>query len=212
MIKTSYQRFFKLDDDAVAGMTLHLEKKAIRVLGIAESFKKSEKYSDVAGIVVRSDLVVDGFVLGQIEVSGSDATKEIVKLIQKLGRNDVNAIMISGSVLSLYNILDVDQIYSASKIPVLALSFSRSASDLAANIRFRFPKRIAEKKIELLEKLGESVPIKLRTGYTVFLRSAGVNEAVAKKLLDKFTLQGAVPEPVRVARLLAKTIATFPSK
>ena len=92
-------------------MTLHLEKKAIRVLGIAESFRKEQKYSTLAGVVMRSDLVIDGFAHSRLKVSGSDATSSTLDLYGQLHRNDINAIMISGSVLSLYNVLDIDEIF-----------------------------------------------------------------------------------------------------
>lgn len=188
-------------------MTLHLEKKAIRVLGIAESFRKEEEYSTLAGVVMRSDLVIDGFGNGRLKVSGSDATASTINLFKRLQRNDVNAIMVSGSVLSLYNVLDIDKIYNELKIPVVALSFSKSRANLAENIRERFPEKVAKQKIRLLEKLGKSSRIKLATGYEVYVRSAGIDDIVSKKLLDRFTLQGSIPEPVRVARLLAKSLA-----
>src|SRR5271169_6740705 len=124
-------------------MTLHLEKKAIRVLGIAESFRKDQEYSTLAGVVMRSDLVIDGFTNTRLRVSGSDSTKATLNLFQKLQRNDINAIMISGSVLSLYNVLDIDEIYKEIKIPVVALSFSKSRSNLAQNIRERFQEKVA---------------------------------------------------------------------
>jgi endonuclease V-like protein UPF0215 family len=190
-------------------MTLHLEKKAIRVLGVAESFKKNQVSSTLAGIVMRSDMIIDGMASGTLKVSGSDSTKSVIELFENMKRNDINAIMISGSVLSLYNVLDLDLIFSKLKIPVLALSFSKSTADLARNIRERFPNKAAEEKIHLLEKLGSSQRIKLATGYDVFVRTAGINEANSKRLLDRFTLQGSSPEPIRVARLLAKTIAPF---
>jgi len=188
---------------------LHLEKKAIRVLGVGESFKKDQQFSTAAGVVMRSDLVIDGFAVGLLQVSGNDATKGLIKLFKDLKRNDVNAIMISGSVLSLYNVLDLDLMYQTLEVPLLALSFSKSTADLSANIRERFPSKIAEDKITLLEKLGKSEKIALQTGYEIFVRTAGINQKNSKRLLDKFTLQGAAPEPIRVARLLAKIIATF---
>ena len=161
---------------------------------------------------MRSDLVIDGFAAGTLRVAGSDATDSVIKLFDNLKRNDVNAILISGSVLSLYNVLDIDAICAELKLPVLAISFKQSTSDLAANIRNRFPKKDADRKIRLLEKLGTTEKIKLKTGYEVFVRTAGIKENESTKLLDKFTLQGAIPEPIRVARLLAKTIAPFRAK
>ena len=120
--------------------------------------------------------------------------------------------MISGSVLSLYNILDIDSIFEELNVPVIALSFSKATSDLATNITARFPKEIALKKIALLEKLGKAQKFELKTGYRVFARIAGMSQNTSERLLDKFTLQGAIPEPIRVAKLLAKRIAPLMSK
>jgi uncharacterized protein len=192
--------------------SLHLEKRAIRALGIAESFKKDQDISTLAGVVMRSDLVIDGFGVGSLKVSGSDATRSVVRLFRDLERNDVNSILISGSVLSLYNVLDIDDIFEELEVPVIALSFSKAASDLALNIRARFPEKEAIAKIKLLEKLGKAQKIRLKTGYDVFVRSAGVSQNSLSKLIDKFTLQGAIPEPIRVARLLAKAMAELRTK
>jgi len=187
--------------------SLHLEKKAIRALGIAESFRKDQPISTLAGVVIRSDLVIDGFGAGTLKVSGSDATSSVVKLYRNLKRNDVNAVLISGSILSLYNVLDIDFLHESLGLPIIALSFNKARSDLASNIRARFSKKVANAKLALLDKLGTADRIKLNTGYEVFVRSAGISQNISKMLLDKFTLQGAIPEPIRVARLLAKTIA-----
>ena len=108
---------------------LHLEKKALRVLGVAESFKKEQQFSTLAGVVIRSDLVIDGFALGVLKVSGNDATKAVLRLFGNLQRNDVNAIMISGSVLSLYNVLDIDTLFAKLQVPLLAMTFSKSSAD-----------------------------------------------------------------------------------
>jgi uncharacterized protein len=64
----------------------------------------------------------------------------------------------------------------------------------------------------MLKKLGKAQKISLKTGYEVFVRTAGMSQNTSKRLLDKFTLQGAIPEPIRVARLLAKAVAPLRSK
>jgi len=43
---------------------LHLEKKGLRGLAIAESFAQNSEKSILAGIVMRRDFVIDGFVFG----------------------------------------------------------------------------------------------------------------------------------------------------
>ena len=42
---------------------LHLEKQGLRGLAISESFSQDSKKSVLSGIVMSTDLVIDGFVL-----------------------------------------------------------------------------------------------------------------------------------------------------
>jgi endonuclease V-like protein UPF0215 family len=64
-----------------------------------------------------------------------------------------------------------------------------------------------EVRMEIYKKLGERVPVELGTGHSVWVRSAGIEEERdVKALLDRFTLQGAVPEPLKVARLFARSV------
>lgn len=189
-------------------MPIHVEKKAIRALGVAESFSPKERFSTLAGVVMRSDLIIDGFAIGKTKVSGFDATESIEELFSKLRRNDINALILSGSVLSLYNIVDIDSLSEDIRIPVVALTFKKSKSDLERNIWAKFSPKIAKKKIELLKKLGRPSEFHLSTGYSIFQRSSGISAFDSKRLLERFTLQGAIPEPVRVARLLAKAVAS----
>ena len=47
---------------------LHLEKHGLRGLAIAESFSQTSKKSVLSGIVMSTDLIIDGFVLGHSTV------------------------------------------------------------------------------------------------------------------------------------------------
>ena len=59
-------------------MRFHTEKRGIRVLGIAESFRKTSTCSTLAGTVMRRDLIIDGFVFGNATIEGNDSTQNIV--------------------------------------------------------------------------------------------------------------------------------------
>lgn len=189
--------------DHVKAMPIHLEKKAIRALGVAESFKKGLSHrSALAGVVMRSDLVVDGFVFGSAEVGGDDATNSIVGMFEKLGRNDINVIMLGGAVISMYNIIDIDAIGMRTNTPVISVTFEESAG-LEEHIKRHFPSSW-EGKLAAYKKLGGREEVKLRTGHVVYVRACQISSDMARRVLDKFTLQGAIPEPIRLARLLAR--------
>ena len=87
-----------------------LRKKGIRVLGIAESFNKDlSKYSQIVGVVMRGDFLIDGFTLGKITVGGLDSTDVILDMIKKLNRDDIRVIFLSGCVIGWFNIIDIDK-------------------------------------------------------------------------------------------------------
>lgn len=151
---------------------------------------------------MRRDLVIDGVAYGKTSVGGDDATKSIVSLYRKFRRNDVNLLMVSGAILSLYNIIDVDELSRRTKLPVVCLTY-KETSGIEGSIREHFPET-ADRKLEAYKKLGRRKRIRLSTGKYVFARTAGIESDQAKPILEMFTLQGSIPEPVRVARTLAR--------
>jgi len=184
-------------------MRLHLNKPGIRALGIAESFKEGDLRSRLAGVVMRSDLVIDGFVLGTATVAGDDATGCVVKMFRARRRNDVNLIILSGCIISMYNIVDVDSVSKKSGLPVICLTYNESRG-IERAIEHHFPD--SGKKLVMYRSLGDRHPVKLRSGYRVYVRASGVTDREAEEALNLFTLQGSIPEPVRVAKLLARAV------
>jgi len=183
---------------------LKLEKKAIRTLGIAESFKRGvfEK-SLLCGVVMRSDLIVDGVGVSFATVGGEDATDAILELFRSFKRNDINFLMIGGSVISFFNILDVDRLHEETKLPVISITF-RPSEGLERHLKHHFP--CDERKIEAYKRLGARDEVVLQTGYRIYVRTSGITVEEARKALDKFTLQGAIPEPIRLAKLMARAL------
>lgn len=187
-------------------MRLHLNKPGIRALGVAESFRPKAKKSVLAGVVMRSDFVIDGVAISKTRVGGDDATASIGSLYRRLRRNDVNLLMVSGAILSLYNIIDVDGLARRTKLPVVCVTY-KETSGIEDSIRRHFPQD-AEGKLAAYRKLGERLGMNLKTGSRIYVRLAGMEKDEAKAALDSFTLQGSIPEPLRVAKLLARAAFT----
>jgi len=185
-----------------ADLVLHLNKPGTRALGVAESFRPGDETSTLAGVVMRGDLVVDGIAFGRTSVGGDDASASVASLYRRLKRNDVNVVMVSGAILSLYNILDVDGLAARIKLPVVCLTYKETAG-IEESIRRHFPGSAGE-KLEEYRRLGPRKRIRLKSGNSVFARTSGMDYSDASSLVKMFTLQGSIPEPVRVARLLAR--------
>jgi endonuclease V-like protein UPF0215 family len=183
---------------------LHLEKKGLRGLAIAESFRQNSKKSILSGVVMRRDFVIDGFVFGRTTLDGDDATDVILQMYDDLKRPDISYVLISGMIISLYNIIDIKKIHKVLKIPVIGITYHGSKG-IEDSIKHHFPNS-HHLKIKNYQKLGARREITLHTSSQVYVRKEGCTLHDAKYLLDKLTLQGSIPEPIRVAQLLAKSM------
>jgi len=155
---------------------------------------------------MRSDLVVDGFAFGKATLGGNDATNSIVAMFKSLSRRDINFLMIGGSIVSFFNIIDVDGLYSTLSIPVISITFHPSEG-LESHLKHHFP--FDQAKVEAYKRLGDRECITLHTGKQVFIRCAGAGKDEAKEAVDRFTLQGAVPEPIKVAKLISRAMLNY---
>jgi len=183
---------------------LHLEKKGLRGLAIAESFRQNSTKSILSGVVMRRDFVIDGFVFGRTTLDGDDATDVILHMYEDLKRPDINYLLISGLIISLYNIIDIKKIHESLQIPIIGITYHDSKG-IEDSIKHHFPNSY-KSKIKNYQKLGIRKKFTLHTSSDVFVRKEGCTLHEVKYLLNKLTLQGSLPEPVRVAQLLAKSL------
>ncbi|MDD4137913.1 MAG: DUF99 family protein [Methanoregula sp.] len=181
---------------------MHLPKKGLRALGIAESYTGRTR-STLAGVVMRKDLRIDGFTFGTVTVGGMDATETILRMINSLQRRDLNVILLSGCVIAWFNVIDPSRIEKESGIPVICVTYEESEG-LADDIRHHFPDDTA--RISAYEMLGTRQAHTLHDGLTIYIRAWGQSPADAAQLCDDFTLEGKIPEPLRVARLCARNL------
>ena len=185
-------------------MRFHNNKKGIRILGIAESFQKQDRKSILAGIVMRRDLVVDGFTYSDTILGGNDGTIKVLSMIESLGRTDINCVLLGGLIISLFNIINGKFINEKTKIPVIAISYRRSSGvqDAIHGID-------EKQKLKDYLKLEERKPLTLWTGKTIYIRYWGLEFSDASNLLNSLVIQGAKPEPLRLAALAARAYRNY---
>ena len=186
-------------------MALHINKRGIRVLGVAESFKQGDKKSVLAGVVMRSDHVIDGLAFGTVTVGGMDATEGILHVFESLQRADINIMMLNGCVISWFNIIDIKQVYEQTGVPLICVTYEESGG-LEEHIARHFEADERDSRIEAYKRLGNRVPVRLHDKYDVLIRFLGMEKDEAAAVLKKFTTygNGKVPEPLRVAKIAAR--------
>ena len=177
---------------------LHLDKHGIRGISIAESYSASAATSTLAGIIMRNDLLLDGFVFDAIKVTGDDSTDTILKMCRS--RCDVSYVITWGSILSRYNIVDVCSISESLNIPVLAISDTHH-KDISNTL--------PPEKLHIYTALPDRHTVHLHTGHTLDVHISGCTIHETRRLLNRITIQGRIPESIRLARILASAIRQY---
>ena len=188
-------------------MPVHVNKKGIRALGVAESFRKKGKFSWLVGVVMRGDMLIDGFGVERTTVGGMDATDKVISLVKRMEREDINVIFLSGCVISWFNVVVLPRVYEELGIPLICLTYEESEG-LEKYFKEYFPGDY-EKRIRAYRLNGEREELTLKTGLKVFVRYFGLTREETETLLNRWVLTGRYPEPVRVARLLARALLRY---
>jgi hypothetical protein len=180
-------------------------KQGVRALGVAAS--DGDRRSTLCGAVVRADRVVDGCLFGECTVGGVDSTATVSRLFSELGRQDVQYLLLPGVAPAWFNLYDLQAIYESTDRPVLSVSFEASEG-LEHALREQFEGDDLECRLAVYE----SLPPRRRVdvdGHTLYVRAVGVDDDEARDVVRAFTPEGGRPEPLRVARLLARAGREF---
>ncbi|MBX0286916.1 DUF99 family protein [Haloarcula salinisoli] len=176
-------------------------KPGRRALGIAASDR--DQRSHLAGAVVRADRAVDGFVFGTCTVGGSDATAAVCDMFDRLDREDLGYIFLSGIAPAWFNLLDLHAIHDHTGLPTLSVSFETSPG-LADAIRDAFDSdAVVEDRLATYHAQPDRRELSVNDD-TVFVRSVGLDPDEAGGVVRAYTPTGGRPEPLRVARLAAR--------
>ena len=182
-------------------------KKEIRVIGIDDSpfnkFKDSKVL--VIGVVMRGGLSVDGILSSKVAVDGSDSTKKIAQMINKCKfKTQLQCIFLNGIAVAGFNVVDITELSKKTKLPVIVVI--RKNPDII-KIKKTLIKINQKQKIKLLEKAGKVIQID-----DIFVQLAGIDFEKARKILKIVCTRSLVPEPLRLAHIIASGVILGESK
>ena len=173
-----------------------------RFLGLDDApFTFDDREVLVVGVVTRGASYVEAVLSTRVAVDGTDATTRLQELVgSSRFHRRLEAVFLNGIALGGFNVVDVDALARDLAAPVIALA--RDRPDFA-KMRAALEKHVAEweGKWRLLD---EARLTPLRNGdYTVWGTFGGCDAAQAARLTTAATVLGAVPEPVRLAHVIA---------
>jgi uncharacterized protein len=166
------------------------------------AFARGDRYAPLAAVIVSAPEQLEAARLGRVRVDGTDGTRRVISLLRSLpGLEGIRAVLLDGAVVGGFNVLDLDVLREALGVPVVAVTrrppdFRRIGAALA-----RWFPRSAERRLALLQK-HRLVPVPTR-GAPILAAASGCGAAEAAWLVQRTSVRGYWPEPLRVAHLLA---------
>ena len=185
-------------------MTLNAFQK-MRVVGIEDgSFKKGVTKRALIAAVLFKGLDIEDVKLAKIEVDGLDATEKVVKILNEW---EFEVVMLSGVSFAGFNIIDPTVLLK--KFGKTIIIISRTKPDNKAVKRaLRAHFRDWRTRWGVFEKLGPIRKVKTVTRENpLYFENLGVDAHWAKHFIKALAVCGRVPEPLRVARLIARGLS-----
>lgn len=150
---------------------------------------------------------VDGVLLGRVRADGADATRRVLEMIRgSQFAGLIQAVLLQGIAVAGFNVLDVHALHEALGVPVMVVARRRPNLE---KVRRALTQNVpaGARKWKLIERAG---PGEMLEG--LFVQRVGLDARAAARLIRATRLHGKLPEPVRVAHLIAGAVGTGKSR
>lgn len=140
---------------------------------------------------------LDGVLSGNVARDGGDATAELIRVVAgSRFYPQLQLIFLQGIAFAGFNVVDARLLYHALNLPVLIVA--RRAPDYAALGRALQGVPNGRRKWRTIERTGAMEPVA-----GVHVQRAGLTPTAAEAAIQRWAVHGSIPEPLRVAHLIA---------
>lgn len=158
----------------------------------------------VGAVCARTRL--DGVITGRVRQDGANATRRLAQLLRgsPFDRH-AQAVLLNGIAVGGFNVIDIAGLAELLGRPVLVVA--RHAPRLDRILRALSNLPGGARKWALIERAGAMEPLR-----GVYVQRVGLTRQQADDLMAATTLQGNLPEPLRLAHLIAGGLVTGVSR
>lgn len=178
-------------------------KAEARVIGWDDSpHTRADGTVPVVGVHMRGATHVEGLLLTDVRRDGGDATNRIARCVADSGLRGVKAMLLDGASFGGFNVVDLDGL--AAETGIACIAFTKGVPDLAAmraalrNVPDPEAKWALLSRRRLVTRPTATTPISVSF--------AGIGEQEAFALLASTSVRGLVPEPLRLAHMIAALV------
>jgi endonuclease V-like protein UPF0215 family len=186
-------------------------KPHVRVLGIDDApFSFSDSKVTVIGVVMRVPSYVEGVMRSRLTIDGEDGNEVLAKMINSSRyKEQLRLVILDGIALGGFNVIDLKALNQATGLPIT--SVTRDPPDLAkieSALRQHFTDW--ERRLHIIT---QSPLFEVQTAHKPLQVAAeGIDEKEVAELIDRSIVRGALPEPIRIAHLIARAVEKGESK
>ena len=184
-------------------------KPEIRVLGVDDGkfAPRSKTQALVVGVVLRGGYGLEGVMSTHIAVDGFDATAKISSMIKSSPHyGQLRVIMLNGITFAGFNVVDIKALNAETDLPVIAVTSRKPDLAQVHSALKNLPN--SEERWRAILNAGDLFPVETRGGkQRVYVEVAGIAKEAAVEVLRLTSTRSRIPEPLRVAHLVASGIS-----
>ena len=180
-------------------------KQQIRLLGIDDSpFTFNDKYCVVIGVVMRGGEYLECVLRSQVAIDGNDATFVCKDMIENTRhKKQLKAVLLDGIALGGFNVIDIEELYNGTNLPVLTIT--RDKPDFE-KIKLALKKNFEDWE-ERWRLMSKGKLYEVETSHNpIYVKCVGIDIVEAKKIIKLSTIRGVIPEPIRMAHIIASGV------
>ena len=188
-------------DERISKLLRH--DRTIRVMGFDDAPFEPGGGSKVpiAGVVCANDRF-EGMVWDEVTLDGDDATDVVERRVgNSKFLEQLHALFLDGIAVAGFNVIDIVEVSDRLGLPVVTVMRRRpnwQAIEAALDNVEDGKSRLA-----MMRRAGP-----VHRGDDVFFQSHGLSAALTVELLRRTTREGHIPEPIRLAHLIASAVVT----
>ena len=182
-------------------------RKALRTVGVDDGGFQSQwspigrKGKAVLAAVLLSDYWIEDIHVGEITVDGLDATDVLAKLLASW---KFDAVLLSGVSFAGFNLIDAEAIHKTFGKPVVIVSGDKP-DNIAVKKALQKHFMDWEVRWKFVKKLGRIYSVAPKVAEPpLYFEAVGLSAKSAKLMIRALAISSRLPEPIRVARLVAR--------
>jgi len=159
----------------------------------------------VVGVIFRGGYSIDGVMHTNITIDGLDATEKFITMINTSPHHkQLRLVMLNGITFAGFNIVNIKKLHTSTALPVLALTHDKPDMVAVYEALKNLPN--PEERWRLVVEAGEIHEV-INNGTKIYLELAGISLTDAQKIIRLTSTKSCLPEPLRVAHLVASGIS-----